>query len=605
MSLLNINEMKITKLTVNGQRQNIREVANATSSNLKLKESILISGNVRGQGKPSELEIGDNDLIELVFDDDTKWLCPPDTLEDIYPGSFVQKRDGKAVFELPSELDHPDISRGLFGKAVLKLLNVFTRKKIANSIENFARDLEEKQMGKLKGLVRINRNFELEKPTDLNTAKPFLLFIHGTNSSTAGSFAELLGTELWNHIVQNYDRNILAFQHETLTKSPLQNALELVKQLPPNIDLHLITHSRGGLVGEILCRFSGASGPDAGFSKQEIDLFQQEKRKDEIGFIQKLQVECPVKKFHVKKFIRVACPSSGTTILSKRLDHFFNISLNLIGIVAGSLANPVYEAMKNLLTAVIDQKNDPSVLPGLEAMKPDSPFITVLNNQSSTVSIAEPIVAISGNCKMKLNLKALVIIVSKLFFFEDNDLVVNTKSMYNGSKRRDKLQYFFDEGTDVDHFHYFKNKKTNGAILLALKSTGNIPIDGFTEHFRGKVGEAERNAILNLDGGQFSTGDPSGKKPIVILLPGIMGSNLERNNDLVWINYLRFLSGGLQRLSIDSTGIAALSIVKTSYKKLGENLQGEYDVVAFPFDWRLPMEQLANEFEKKIKQLLN
>ena len=459
-------------------------------------------------------------------------------------------------------------------------------------------------MGKHKGLVRINRNFELEKMEALNTGQPFLLFIHGTNSSTIGSFGELPGTELWNHIVQTYDRNILAFQHETLTKSPLQNAWELVKQLPANIDLHIISHSRGGLVGEILCRFSGSSGVDAGFSKKEMDFFKEEERTEEVDYIQKLKTEYPKKNFSVKKFIRVACPSGGTTILSKRLDHFFNISLNLIGVATGAVANPVYAAMKNLLTAVIDQKNDYKVLPGLEAMKPDSPFITVLNNQSSIVSIGEPVVAISGNCKMKLNLKALVIIVSKLFFQEDNDLVVNTKSMYNGSRRRDKLQFFFDEGTDVDHFHYFKNKKTNGAVLLALKSTGITAIDGFTEHFRGKVGEAERNAVLNLDGGQFSTGDPSGKKPIAVLLPGIMGSNLSKDDDLVWINYLRFLTGELKRISIDASGIEAPSIIKTSYKKLGEALQGEYDVVTFPFDWRLSLEQMTGAFDKKIKELL-
>src|SRR6185295_5953578 len=255
------------------------------------------------------------------------------------------------------------------------------------------------------------------------------------------------------------------------------------------------------------------------------------------------------------------------------------------------------------LTAIIDQKNDPDVLPGLEAMKPDSPFITVLNNQASTISIEEPVVAISGNCKMKVNLKALVIIVSKLFFQEENDLVVNTKSMYNGSKRKDKLQLFFDEGTDVDHFHYFKNKKTNGAILLALKSTA-VSIDGFTEHFRGKVGEAERNAVLKLDGGQYSSGVPSDKKPIAIILPGIMGSNLSSRDDLIWINYLRFLTGDLKRISIDDAGVAAPSIVKTSYKKLGVALQGEYDVVTFAFDWRLPLETTAGEFDRKIRELL-
>jgi hypothetical protein len=461
--------MKITKLTVSGQRQQLSQATDQTYPALKLKDSILVSATLRGQTKPPILEIDDNDLIELIFDDDTTWLCPPDTLEDIYPGNYTTNRSGEASFELPTELDNPDVSRSIVGKAALKVLNLFTRSKAGIAIKSIAGDLEEKQLGKLKGLVRINKFFELEKAEASAAANPFLLFIHGTNSSTTGSFGELLRTDLWTYIVQAYDKNVLAFQHETLTKSPLQNALELVKQLPANIDLHIITHSRGGLVGEVLCRFSGSTGTDAGFSKKEMDFFQQEGRADEVEFIRKLKTEYAKKNFRVKKFIRVACPASGTTILSKRLDHFFNISLNLVGIATGALANPVYAAMKNLLTAIIDQKNEYAVLPGLEAMKPDSPFITVLNNQSSTVSIGDAVVAISGNCKMKVNLRALVIITSKLFFQEENDLVVNTKSMYNGSRRKDKLQLFFDEGTDVDHFHYFKNKKNKWCDFACIK----------------------------------------------------------------------------------------------------------------------------------------
>ena len=67
--------------------------------------------------------------------------------------------------------------------------------------------------------------------------------------------------------------------------------------------------------------------------KKEIDFFQNEGRTEEAEYIQKLKVEYSKKKFRVKKFIRVACPASGTTILAKRLDHFFNISLNLIGVI--------------------------------------------------------------------------------------------------------------------------------------------------------------------------------------------------------------------------------------------------------------------------------
>ena len=168
----------------------------------------------------------------------------------------------------------------------------------------------------------------------------------------------------------------------------------------------------------------------------------------------------------------MACPASGTTLASKRLDHFFNVTFNLLGLAVGGTANPVYTAFKNLIASVVSSRNDINVLPGLEAMNPDSPFIKVLNYPGPLAVIDSPLAIISGNGKANLNLKALVIIASKLFFDSKNDLVVNTASMYNGAKRLRLVQYFFDEGTAVDHFHYFKNPKTNNAMMDALKSTG-------------------------------------------------------------------------------------------------------------------------------------
>ena len=87
--------MKISKLTVSGQRRQTSEVTDASYPSLKLKDSILVSGAMRGQGKPPVLDIGDDDLVELVFDDETTWLCPPDSLEDIYPGSYSKNRTVK------------------------------------------------------------------------------------------------------------------------------------------------------------------------------------------------------------------------------------------------------------------------------------------------------------------------------------------------------------------------------------------------------------------------------------------------------------------------------------------------------------------------------
>jgi len=597
--------MKVAKVNINGTPRSGAALDGIDHPQLQLKTSILVSDTVRGGGERNTVEVSDNDVCELVFADNTTWLGSLDTLEQLYPAAVKVNRDGEAVFELPSTLEHPDATRGILGDIALKIFSLFARKVAKKGMKILAAELEDQQMDGFKGLVKITDSWELEhiKPGDISAKNsPVILFIHGTNSSTKGSFSELRGTGLWKYITTTYgDNSVLGFQHETLSKSPLQNAAELVADLPAGVELHIITHSRGGLVGEILSRFSNKDGPDTGFTQREIGRLKKHKRAQDVAYIAQLQKAYTTKRFKVTRFIRVASPAAGTTLLSGRLDHFLNMSLNLLGLVMPAGIAPVYAAMKSLLIAAIDQRHDISVLPGLEAMDPDSPFIAMLNNQDTTIS--GPVVAISGNSKASLNLKALVIIGSKLFFKKDNDLVVDTVSMYEGSKRTNRLRYFFDEGTDVDHFSYFKNKKTNQAIMDALQAPGPLELSNFATFDRGGGG-LERQALLNLDGGAYTSGDPSGKRPIVIILPGIMGSNLSKDNECIWVAYLRMLSGALSKLGIDEDGIEPSSIIKTSYEKLGAALSAEYDVVTFAFDWRRPLRDSALLFEKKVLELL-
>src|SRR5690606_17948015 len=96
----------------------------------------------------------------------------------------------------------------------------------------------------------------------------------------------------------------------------------------------------------------------------------------------------------------------------------------------------------------------------------------------------------------------------------------------------------------------------------------------------------------------------TGKRPIVVLLPGIMGSNLSRNGKLIWINYFRFLAGELSDLGINEKGVEANSLIKTSYKDLADYLSETYDVVTFAFDWRQQLNECAKGFNDRINELL-
>lgn len=588
------------KIVVRGfkkEKLSPEEIQSAKDSKLELKASYQFSTS-RAAAPVHELEFDKTDVLEFVFDDNTSWVGNSDIIHDIFPEAANQKRAVGESFEVPMYLKTDEANRSLLGDIALKALNVFAKKAVSQKVIEIAARLEKKALENMSGVYAVDANFRLGKATVKNADKPYLLFLHGTNSSTAGSFGELRGSELWTNMQTIYGQNIIALQHETMTKSPIKNVINLFKALPQTCTLHVISHSRGGLVGDVLARFSNGN---SGFTTAELAYLTKTERDEDVADIKTLQQLAAGKNVVVDKFIRVACPAYGTTILSKRLDHFLNISLNLLGTLFGPVGAALTSEFKELISAAVDTKNDPDQLPGLEAMNPASPFLKVLNNPDN--AIKGPLTVISGNCGIKFNLKALLIIASKLFYLRDNDLVVDTKSMYCGSRRNIPIQYFFDEGPEVDHVHYFKNKKTQDALLLALKAaTATIP--NFVTYQQSLQAALDRNALLGLDGGDVYTDKVTGKKPIAILLPGIMGSNLADGKNKVWINYARFLVGELSRIDISRKNITAPSLIKTSYEKIVKYLGTEYDVVTFAFDWRTPLAEAAELLNAKIEQYL-
>ena len=87
--------------------------------------------------------------------------------------------------------------------------------------------------------------------------RPILVLLHGTASRTAASFGgleELSQQPLWRELRATYGEHIYALEHRTLAQSPIENAIDLVQILPKGARIHLLSHSRGGLVGELIAR---------------------------------------------------------------------------------------------------------------------------------------------------------------------------------------------------------------------------------------------------------------------------------------------------------------------------------------------------------------
>jgi CHAT domain-containing protein len=581
--------MQPKQIAIGGEKQLPPIEPPVNAQGLWLKATYRVDSTTRGiTTEKHQLTLNNNDLLELEFSDGSTWMVDRNTMDDVFP--TANTRSDSQVFDIPPVITTSDRDRGILSTIALTVVRHFVKNSLDQKVVDIATAFEDKALGNKPGLYRLDAGFNFLPLNAMDKDKPYLLFLHGTGSSTTGSFGELKGGKLWAYISQTYGNNVLALQHRTLTVSPLQNVLELVQQLPDMISLHLITHSRGGLVGEILSRFCITDEGTNGFSDDEIALLNKLDRDEDVKNIMAIRDAMKTKKISVRKFVRVACPAAGTTLASNRMDRFFN--------VLGNLLPASIDVLKELIAAILATKNDNEVLPGLEAMDPASPFIKVLNNASFSGTVSAPLMVISGNCQLSLSLKAFVVIMSKLFYLRDNDLIVNTGSMYQGTKRP-TIQYFFDQGANVNHFHYFMNESTQQMIQQALEYAGDGLVPGFQY-----MSAAEAAASRGLEGGPLFMDTVTGKRPIAVILPGIMGSNLSIDNDVNWINYLRFIKGKLTQLRMDTPDVTAPSIVATSYRKLAEFLGDTYDVVTFPFDWRQQLNDSAALFNDKILKLL-
>jgi hypothetical protein len=608
-------KIEIKKIAFNGSESDDFDKIQQSDENLELVAYYKIRKPVRGKDnrKTIELDLEKNPVIEFEFDDGTSWITKPDDMFEIFPG--MREKINRSVtdvdtVELPLELSVDSTDRSMVGNILLKAFKIFAKKKTPDTVKKLATKLENKQLEGKIGLFALDENLQFKNFTPDNSAQPYLLLIHGTASSTKGSFGKAIDTDLMNFVRDRYKDRILAFQHRTLTENPIQNVKHLVQSLPDNCVLHLITTSRGGLVGEVLSRFCNSLGTQKGFNNTEIQILKKEYPDSyfsEIeGLISEITQIVGKKNITIGKLIRIACPAGGTTLASKRLDYFFNISLNLIGLGAGMAANPAYMAFRSLTAAVIDCKNNPDVLPGLEVQKPDSPFIKVLNcntdleNSNGNILINNSLIVISGNSKPAARLNALLVIASKLFFLRKNDLVVDTEAMSLGTKRAGRVLQFFYEDSQLNHFKYFENSVTNHAVITALKTEWGKAIPGFKDLELSVLPASERNIKARPAGGSVKPGEISGKRPIVVLLPGIMGSNLKLEDNLIWIKYFRLISGGLGLLDAGNKRVKPDSLVQTAYGDLVEALKSEYDVVPFPFDWRLSLQESAEKLNRAL-----
>jgi len=332
---------------------------------------VTLAGTRGSTGKELSFEYKADDIAELILEDQLAVYCSMDRLENDFFPQAKTRSGGKSSLRLPTHFQPPGWqSRGEGGLRIesFQLLNVKNLAAKAGGklgAKAIAHLLENKLMGE-ESLYRLSKNPASENTMDLlpvttgeiSTTQPILVFIHGTFSSTYGSYEQLWKdprNELWPTLEQHYKEQIYCLEHRTLSRSPIDNAVTLMEKLPKSCTVHLVSHSRGGIVGELLCRGMFVNGREP-FTRDEIDAFHRKDSPRIKDFLDDLHAEYDShraqltklnkllvdKKPRIEKFVRVACPARGTTLVSGKLDIYCSRLLNLIGLIPALRASPVY-----------------------------------------------------------------------------------------------------------------------------------------------------------------------------------------------------------------------------------------------------------------------
>jgi hypothetical protein len=301
-----------------------------------------------------------------------------------------------------------------------------------------------------------------------------LLFIHGTFSSTKGSFISLLsnaaGEEFLARALEHYDA-VLGFEHATLSVDPFVNATDLIAGLqriawprPPVFDI--IAYSRGGLVTR---SFIEQVLPPSGWPAV------------------------------IGRVVFAGCTNRGTLLAEpdnwqRFADLYTNLAMaacSLIayipGMQAARLVGETIQGVGALVKALTIQGIKERGIPGLAAMEPDGEFVREINKtQPGQPSAAEAFYcaitsdfeaqkALAGSTTPELPPKFLLRMVDAVtdrLYGEPNDLVVNTSSMtYIDPQAGAYVKDVLDFGTNnaVYHTNYFSRPETAAALMRWLR----------------------------------------------------------------------------------------------------------------------------------------
>ncbi len=447
-----------------------------------------------------------------------------------------------------------------------------------------------------------------------------LVFIHGTGSSTQGSFGDLAtataGT--WELLTSHYQGRIFGFEHRTFSESPIENALALAASLPEGAHLHLLSHSRGGLVADLLCLES--------LEDAQIDQFQdrspgggllEEQRREALAEqrqkLRQLRALLAKKRLRIERYVRVACPARGTMLLGNRLDLFLSGLLSLIGMVPLLAGNPVYAVVKRVVLEIVHRRTDPALVPGLAAMMPDSPFGALLAQATPRSGLA--MATIAGDCEGGHPLQRLALLLCDALFFERcaNDLVVDTAAMQAGIAGRAGARTLLERARGVSHFHYFQRTASRQALARWLTDPRPYTLSDF-QPLGHDCADRERSCTRSNEQdhaphtSRQRSGEEGSPQPTVVVLPDCFASHLWQQGERkrLWFDPAdRSRSALVEVRDLHDLAIEPEKVIDLIYGDLCRELLQTHRVERFAYDWRQPLDVSAERLAALLRRLLS
>jgi hypothetical protein len=266
------------------------------------------------------------------------------------------------------------------------------------------------------------------------------LWVHGTFSTSRAAFGGLDEGTL-AQLLPRYGQRSFAFDHPSVSASPMENARWFFSQMPAGVSLEvdIVCHSRGGLLSRLLAQPALCGGDPS--------------------------------RFKVRRIVLVGVPNAGTLLADP--DHMVGFidrtttSLNL------SSVTPDWADALEAVLALVKVIGHAGLkgLDGLASMRPGNDLLTQINTGALTGTTLYGIGADFEPAGFGLGAAfctGVDSVVDRVFDTAPNDLVVPTLGMstWGGALQVPAERYLsFPPAKGVMHTQYFQQPETRQKLL--------------------------------------------------------------------------------------------------------------------------------------------